>query len=356
MIEITASIEIVGAGSELIESISSDLVGNNISSDINDIKGKQQVGNNPFILGLSKLGGGATFSSKVDYFISGVVPTTDRPINITITCSKSIKAINIVFDTYNNVYPTNLTINGLNYENNSAIFTPIFLEEVDTMYITISEWSNANYPFKLQGIYIGDSIEIGKRNLLSFERPLFDRADYKLPSYGIISNSGNISFNDIGNKVVKYAESNALTSDLSVKVFINNTLYGATQQIADLKTEKWTPPSSSDKRYSVTLKDDLQEWQEINIPKLSYNPLDLEPKSFKFLYDYLYDNTPEKYNMQSFDELDDETKNHINNLYIQYPLLNSGTLWQGWDKFCQTTQCHIFKKNNITYCKYNGGN
>lgn len=355
MIEITASIEIVGADSDLIESVSTNLVGNNISSDINDIKGKQQVGNNPFILGLSKLGGGATFSSKVDYFISGVVPTTEKPITITINASDKLRGLNLVFDTYNNAYPTSLIINGVNYENNSAKFTAVFYE-TETINITINTWNKQDFPFKMQGIYLGDSIEINKRNLLSFERPLFDRADYKLPSYGIISNSGNIEFNDIGNKVIKYAESNALTSDLSVKVFIENTLYGATQQIADLKTEKWTPPSSSDKRYSVTLKDDLQEWQEINIPPLKYDPLNPQSKSFKELYNYLLLNTPKKYNMLNFDNLDTKTKQHIENLYIQYPLLNSGTLWQGWDKFCQATQCHIYKQNGLVYCKYNGGN
>lgn len=352
MIEITASIEIVGADSNLIESISSDLVGNNISSDINDIKGKQQVGNNPFILGLSKLGGGATFSSKVDYFISGVVPTTEKPITITINASEPLSGVNLVFDTYNNAYPTSVIINGLNYENNSAKFTAVFYE-AETINITINSWNKQDFPFKMQGIYLGDSIEINKRNLLSFERPLFDRADYKLPSYGIISNSGNISFNDIGNKVVKYAESNALTSDLSVKVFIENTLYGAKQQIADLKTEKWTPPSSSDKRYSVTLKDDLQEWQEINIENLNYDARYSKRENFLYIFNWLKSKTPERF---KFADLDTKTQEYLENAFIEYPLLDNGALWQCWDKFCQATQCHIYKQNGLVYCKYNGGN
>ena len=204
MISISATIEITSADSDKIGSISikdnksDNLLGNNISSEIGAIKGQEPKGNNPFILGLSKLGSGATFSSKQSCFISGVVPTAEKPFLLDIQASggETLNSINIVFDTYNNVYPTRITLNGIDYNLDSAIFSIAFYE-TENLNMVVYGLNKENYPFKIESIYLGATIEIDKRNLISFESSLFDRADYKLPSYGVISNSGNIEFNDM---------------------------------------------------------------------------------------------------------------------------------------------------------------
>jgi hypothetical protein len=108
---------------------------------------------------------------------------------------------------------------------------------------------------------------------------------------------------------------------------------------------------------SVSLKDDLEEWQDINVEGMSYDPRDTTSKSLKDFYDYLRGKTPDKYSMLYFTELDPATQNLLSNTFIKYPMLNSGSLWQQWTKLCQVAQAHIYKNNNgETVFVYNGGN
>jgi hypothetical protein len=61
--------------------------------------------------------------------------------------------------------------------------------------------------------------------------------------------------------------------------------------------------------------------------------------------------------MLSINELDEDTQAVLNNTYIQYPLLESGSLWQQWTKLCQACQLHIYKNSDgVVVCRYNGGN
>jgi hypothetical protein len=109
---------------------------------------------------------------------------------------------------------------------------------------------------------------------------------------------------------------------------------------------------------SVSLKDEIERWQEINISAISYDPRVIEHKPFELLYENLYNQTINNgYNMYSIDQLDRKTKAILKNTYIQYPLLESGSLWQQWNKLCQVCQLHIYQNNDgIVVCKYNGGN
>jgi hypothetical protein len=215
---------------------------------------------------------------------------------------------------------------------------------------------------------------VNSKNLISFEFSLFDRSDLKLPSFGIISNTGNIEFNDYNGEILRYAENNVLQSGIQCEVFIKNSLYeqeGVYERIANLETANWDYDYEN-KVVSVSLKDELEEWQDINVEGTSYDPRVDERKPFSWLYEYLWkltsnnsyvnDNGEEligegNYNMPSIVDLDKNTKAVLNNTYIQYPLLKSGSLWQQWNKLCQVCQLHIYQNNDgIVVCKYNGGN
>lgn len=208
-------------------------------------------------------------------------------------------------------------------------------------------------------IYISDTeiIEIDRRNMLSIESSTFDRSDFKLPSFGIISNTGRVEFNDTDGRVLQYAEALRLVKGLRCEITLSNTLVdGANELVGVYETDEWDYDNNS-RVVSVSLKDDLEEWQDINVAEISYDPRYPEHKPFRWLYERLWSLTKVNYSMQSFDELDDKTKAVLQYTYTQYPLLESGSLWQQWTKLCQVCQLHIYKNNNgVVVCRYNGGN
>lgn len=264
------------------------------------------------------------------------------------------------------------------YIDDDPIFTlnlpnPYENVELTDFIIRISDWNTPKYPLVITGIYSQVDIEIDYRNLISISRSIFDRSDLKLPSFGIISNMGNIEFNDTNGEIQDYAEHLLLQSGLSCEIKLNNTLVdGASETIGVFETDQWNYENDS-RVVSVSIKDDLEEWQDINVPEISYDPRKVESKPFSWLYEHLWELTSNRnsyvnangetitakgnYNMFSLVELDEDTQAVLNNTYIQYPLLESGSLWQQWTKLCQACQLHIYKNNDgVIVCRYNGGN
>jgi hypothetical protein len=193
--------------------------------------------------------------------------------------------------------------------------------------------------------------------MLSVDCSIFDRSDLKLPSFGIISNKGNIEFNDHDGRVLRYAEDLRLVVGQKCEITLNNTLVdGASETVGLFETEQWNYDNNN-RVVSVGFKDELEEWQEINVPAINYDARNVESKPFRWLYEHLWGITTKNYNMLSFEELDDATKSILNYTYIKYPLIKSDSLWRQWTKLCQVCQLHIYKeKNGVIVCRYNGGN
>ena len=202
----------------------------------------------------------------------------------------------------------------------------------------------------------GEEILINKRNLLNLERSIYDRNDLKLPSFGIISNYGNLEINDTNGSILEYAEKRLLEKGLKCEIFLNNTLANYSTKIGVFETEEWDYDSENFV-VNVSIKDDLEEWQDINVEGISYDPSNPTVQPLSDIYDYLWGKTNTNYPMQSLGDLDDVTKGILTNTYLKYPLLEKATLWQQWTKLCQVAQLHIYKNNEgKVVCKYNGGN
>ena len=218
---------------------------------------------------------------------------------------------------------------------------------------------------------IGDTINVTKEfdrhNLLSIERSIFDRSDLKLPSWGIISNVGELEFNDINSRFLGYANAGFLVEGMKCELFLNNTLVnGANEKIGTFYTDNWEYDNDN-QVVSVSLKDDLEEWQEINVEEIIYNPSKPEHKNFAYFYEKLWLLTSNRtyngvkgngnYNMLAMGELDGYTQEVLYQTYLKYPLLKYASLWSQWIKICQVCQLHIYKDNNgVVVCRYNGGN
>ena len=368
MITLTAKINLLSGDNKALSLDSDNLSGSNISSDLKAIVGVRKKAVNPFIFGVSKLGSGATFESKESftkrsgggYYIGNQASTTSgffvSPYSIVIKSTNKINSLTIAFDTVNNRYPKKILIDGVEYLDDDAIFTVANLSSSTSHTITINNWNTPNAPLVITGIYVEVAIEIDRRNLISLERTIYDRADLKLPSFGIISNTGNIEFNDINGEVRDYAEQMLLEKGLKCEIKLNNTLVdGASETIGVFETNEWNYDNNN-RVVSVSLKDDLEEWQEINVDEISYDPRKTEHKPFQWLYKHLWEITNPKYPMVHYDDLDIDTKKALQRI-IQYPMLKAGTLWQQWTKLCEVCQLHIYKNSDgIVECKYNGGN
>lgn len=361
MITLTAKINILGGGNGAISLGSNNLSGNNISSDLGNLIGVKNNASNPFLLGVSKLGDGSTLSDGVDYFIGNQSSNKEgifaNAYEITLTSTENFQSFSIAFDTANNRHPKSIYIDGVEYTDDDPIFTFGNLSNATSHTISITNWNEPNYPLVITGIYVGLEINIDYRNLISISRSIFDRSDLKLPSYGIISNVGDIEFNDNDGEVLDYAEQLLLQKGLSCEVYLNNTLVeGAKEKIGSFQTDQWNYENDS-KVVSVSIKDDLEEWQDIYVEGISYDPRNTAEMPFSDLYKKLWGITNPLYQMRALSELGEETEMHLRRTYMKYPLLESGSLWQQWQKLCEACQLHIYKDSDgIISCRYNGGN
>jgi hypothetical protein len=201
----------------------------------------------------------------------------------------------------------------------------------------------------------GETIDFNRRNLISIGSSIFDRSDIKRPSYGIISNTGELEFNDYDGEFLNYAEQGLLTSDLPIVIFLNNTLSKAKQQIATFETREWDYDNDN-RSVRVSLKDDLEEWQDITVYKIPYNPTSNSSVSLEYYYTWLRIYTPAKYKMLAFKELDAKTQEILKTTVIPYNLLDGGNLWSQWQKVCEVCALYIYKNGEgRTVCNYTYG-
>lgn len=355
MIKITAKINI-GENGGTLNTVTSSQSGINVSSSLNEVKGKHEQIQRPFILGRSRLGGGDCFIKKANFYIGRIASDSNGNFssNYIIEISGSnITILTITFNKRDDEFPRSIIIDGETYYDDDPTWT-IPLTSANTHTITISNWNKPNSPFVISSIYTDLSIELDDTNLLDFERTIMDRSDVKRPSFGIISNTGSLSFIDKDGEVKDYIAQQIISSQNVISVYLENTETNTREQIAYFNTEQWSY-NNSQSLVNVSLKDDLEEWQDINVPAVGYTPTVSTPKTAEWFYRYLYEKTPEKFRMLSFNELDSETKAVLSETTIQYPILESASLWAQWDKLCQLCFLQIYKRNDgRTVCKYSG--
>ncbi len=206
--------------------------------------------------------------------------------------------------------------------------------------LKISKMNKANVPLTITGIYFNaptETYKVNRQNLISVESSIFDRGDLKLPNWGIISNRGNIEFNDYDGRMLNYAERLVLKEGLKCEIKLQNTLVdGAVETIGLFETDEWYYDNDN-RVVSVSLKDDLEELQEIFITPYEYYPKKTKEISLKGLYDYLYSKTPAKYNIKP------PNTTRIEYSYIVYPKINLISLWDAWANFCEISKMYMYK-------------
>ena len=201
--------------------------------------------------------------------------------------------------------------------------------------------------------------KVDRRNLISLDISVADRSDFNAPSFGIVSNVGNIEF--IDNKkdasILEYAKLGLLKENLPVSCFLVNSITNKREKQAAMITSSWAYDAES-KRVSLSIKDFLEEWQDIGVESLKLDVSRQHNGSFLTIYDDILKQTPEKYKGSNGKfVLYGNTVTHISSLKDNIGLFDAGNLWNVWDKFCRASQTHIFvnEEGNVVV-NYNGGN
>ena len=354
MITLSATIKLLSGDSAQLTPFTNNITKNNNSPEIRAVIGVEiEPSNlNPFLLGTTKLGKKGKLQSKPQIFVSrdscNENGTFDNElyldviygITLTENDTKS-KNISITFDTYNDQYPTEIEIDGVVYGNDTPLFRRGDLSEDRLKRIKFLKMNKPNIPLVIEEISLGLTINVDRRNLLSYNRNIRSKADIKTPSWGIVSNGGNLSFADTTKEVLNYCSNNILKNDQRVLVYLENNIIKEKHQIADIKTSDWQYDNDSFS-VSVTLDDRLTEWQDIVIDGISYDQRKAKPQTGEYFYKWLYEKTPTRYFMLDFNSLDEKTKNILTSTTIYYPTMESGTLWQGWNKLCQACGLLIY--------------
>lgn len=186
-------------------------------------------------------------------------------------------------------------------------------------------------------------IEVNLETITSSSNTQMLQSNISKLSWGILSNEGKLTFIDKDGTILPIIKSVGDFSQLICKIYIENVLYNRTEQIA----EKYVSNLTYDKdnmSVSVLLKDDLEEWQKINIAGFNYKTASSKSMTAKDMYEYLWSCTPSKFNMCPFEYLSNELKSLLSNTEIKYPMINAGTLWQSWDKFAKSLGLYIYKQ------------
>jgi hypothetical protein len=167
-------------------------------------------------------------------------------------------------------------------------------------------------------------------------RSIFDRADLKLPSWGILSNVGSMEFIDTDYEVRDYVEQELLVAGSKIEITLSNTLSETKEEIGIFYSDTWDYDNDN-RKVTVSLKDDLEEWQNILLDEYSLK----ENQTMYDVYLHLVSKTPKKWIFY----LDEDTKIFLQSIICKYTYLESSNLWSQWNKLCEIAMLHIYKNN-----------
>jgi hypothetical protein len=358
MITLTAKIDLVSGGNIDSFSPSANMVGNNISSIVPI--GLKKDAKRPFILGSSRLDGKSTFASSVDYFIGSQLSDENgvflSPYTMVVG-GEGLSSLHVAFDEANGAYPKKVVVDGVEYSDDDAIYSFKFSDSsIHT--IEIYEWNKPNSPLIITGIYANINIDINRRNLLSMEAGVLEKAESGKPSFGIISNSGELSFRDTDGQVYDYITDEIINKNAKVEIFVNNTLANQKTKVAEFLSSAWNYEPQN-RVVRVSLKDDFEQMQDIEINGFNYNPT--APfsnfRTMADVYEYLYSQTRSKdFKIFKYEDLDGRTKEILSNTVVGHDFLSSGSLWRQWDKLCKVCMLYLYKtKDGVITCSYRNG-
>jgi hypothetical protein len=181
---------------------------------------------------------------------------------------------------------------------------------------------------------------IDKRKILSLNFEIKDRDNDKRPSFGVISNGGNISFNDTDGKFLEYANKGFLRGNEKIEIFLRNSLSKTQEQVGAFYCYDWNY-DNNDRSVSVSFKDRLEYWQEIEMPEIELDE-SAEPQKITKYYEDL--KTLAQENGFSFVISEEEKikQDVLDKITSSTFYRDAANLWSNFNKICEVGGFHIF--------------
>lgn len=369
MITLNANIKLQASLIELLSEKTSFYY-NNISGELP--LNEQKVCENPFIIGVSKLGDGSTFCDKVDYYIgksSNSSGTFDNDYKFEIEIKTDESYVIIDFDTVNNRHPNTLIVKAKKVNdnvitcNNSSIVIPLSGSSDNTYTIVIDTWNTPNYPIVISGIYTNVELTFDKTNIsdCDFSRT-FKGTDY-IASYGLISNNGSITIQDRNGIVLDLLTNNALKEKSNAKIIISLKNSLAKNKYCKIATFyiNHINYNKLNNECTISFYDKLSILQSSSF-SLYVNPFNfyetIKNGKVSEIYDYIVENYNEillnnyGFEMVKFSNLDKKTQDIMSNIIISIPFLKEDTFWNNLSKISQVCGLYFYMDvdNNLTCC------
>lgn len=186
----------------------------------------------------------------------------------------------------------------------------------------------------LFGQAIEEEIQFDRRNLLSFESEIKDRADIQQPSFGIISTGGSISFKDNNQRFLEFANNGLLAEGIEIKIFLENTLTKRKRQVGTYYTADWDYDNDN-RSVTVSFKDKLENLQERNSGAINILPAE-SPQNIYYIYERLYKPSDIKIRLGS------NAQAIMLNTASTTLHKSASNLWSDLNKICEICGLHIY--------------
>ena len=296
--------------------------GNGVSIEIPSVP---VAGGNFFILGVSELGGSDVLGSFNGWIgqensdsATGVLSNTKIVINGT-----DIDHFSLYFDSVAKQWATLIAIDGVEYENNDALFYWQG-ESADSHTVEFRRWNTFGYPARLTAINTGIVREYTRREIKSLVRgsELFSTPNE--PSYGVLPQYGSLEIYDTDGEILEYARKRILDKNQSVVVRLDGEI------IAKYLTDEWDYQYGST-IVKVSLIDDLSALDNNLFP--GYNRPTKETALGLLDYINIYSGLAIT--------IADSVKSRLSSITISEPWMTNSSVRVALDNFCKMSMTYL---------------
>ena len=244
---------------------------------------------------------------------------------------EGIQRLLIFFDKDNNVYPTKMIINGVEYSNSSTVFYVDFsYPKYNDIVVQFTELNKPNAQLRIGGISTDVNCVFNRGNGLN--SVTFASVDESVPYYGVVSYSGSLEIND-REGILKSLSDFGLLPNIQINVYINNI------KVKTFTANNDISYSDKDALVSIELLDEIQFLQQIN------TGIDLYYKDLNAVR--LFNNLAAKFPYQI--TLTSSASSKLLKINISQIFIEKNTWWEVWNSFCSGTKTLLYKDINDIY-------
>lgn len=256
--------------------------------------------------------------------------------DVTITFTGlNIDGFAISFDNVAQQWATELTVNGVPYNNEGAIFTWQGDTNSSTT-IILKKWNRPNVSARITSITVGLELEYERDRFTLVQRGMQIVEDNTILSWGVLGQYGSLNIIDIDKEIKDLATVGILKSGVRIPITI--MLDG--NQIASFIGNKWSYAFGNN-IVNVELTSDIDKLN--NIIYNGYAPQ--ENKTNAEILNELKNLTEQNGIIVRF--FDSDTQEYIGRITQRFLTMSQSTLLEAWNRFCNDTFTRFYFNENM---------